>query len=510
MIVNAKTRLSEFIDTDSSMIIVGLEHVTEFEDTEHSKHYPYYHCDLEDCFNEQGKARQIFKHLLSYSHKQSWLKQNQGLVLNTREDIDSWFQQNVVNQTMVTIIFDSKKWHDCSKSLLRGPQKANVEIKPDSKLGKLKPSKDSETSQTVNKKRVPENSFKDPPQQSSPYDSSTSPKAVDNVISRLCLESSQSSDINSSPTVNELLKDTDEEGNILTNETNHKESRNQIPGEHSSLDPLFPAGSYIRSMALGDTVLDVNLFPTPPERVHSDQRTESTINPIAMSENTNGVSSPPKEQVNSNKLTQESSIAMSENANVASFPPGEQLNSNKLVQESSTNMTKSSASKSKKSKPWPKPILIKSENTEPKPVKNEGPKDLLQRDVDNTEIEVTDTVLHKPKDPEYIFKENVGKGVNHYLQKYYIKLNSDARQILNEEEFTKICSYLCRYWREEIRESWKLENCPDAEGLVTPTLTENEIVCNYGIDLEIERYFDREEHYKDIVKNRDYKKMLSF
>ena len=82
-----------------------------------------------------------------------------------------------------------------------------------------------------------------------------------------------------------------------------------------------------------------------------------------MSENTNGVSSPPKEQVNSNKLTQESSIAMSENANVASFPPGEQLNSNKLVQESSTNMTKSSASKSKKSKPWPKPILIKSENT---------------------------------------------------------------------------------------------------------------------------------------------------
>ena len=42
-------------------------------------------------------------------------------------------------------------------------------------------------------------------------------------------------------------------------------------------------------------------------------------------------------------------------------------------------------------------------------MKNEGPKDLLQRDVDNTEIEVTDTVLHKPKDPEYIFKENVGK-----------------------------------------------------------------------------------------------------
>ncbi len=44
-------------------------------------------------------------------------------------------------------------------------------------------------------------------------------------------------------------------------------------------------------------------------------------------------------------------------------------------------------------------------------------------------------------------------------------------------------------FREEIRESWKLENCPDAEEHVTPTLSVHEIADNYGIDLEIERYF---------------------
>ncbi len=31
MIDNTKTRLSEYIENDASMIIVGLEHVTEFE-----------------------------------------------------------------------------------------------------------------------------------------------------------------------------------------------------------------------------------------------------------------------------------------------------------------------------------------------------------------------------------------------------------------------------------------------------------------------------------------------
>ena len=63
-------------------------------------------------------------------------------------------------------------------------------------------------------------------------------------------------------------------------------------------------------------------------------------------------------------------------------------------------------------------------------------------------------------------------------------------------------------FREEIRDSWKHENCPEAEGLVTPTLTVHEIADNYGIDLEIERYFDRDEHYKEIVRNR--RKMLGF
>ncbi len=80
--------------------------------------------------------------------------------------------------------------------------------------------------------------------------------------------------------------------------------------------------------ALGDRVFDENLFPTPPVRI------ESTANPIA---------------------------AMPEKVFETSTPLGEQVTPPELKKESTDN--KPSPSKSKKRKAWPKPILIKSENT---------------------------------------------------------------------------------------------------------------------------------------------------
>ena len=239
-------------------------------DPDNSNHHPYYHCDLEDCYNEQGKGRQIFKHLLSYSHRQSWLKQNKGITLNTREDIDSWFKQNAVNQKNFTRICDNKKWDDCSKSLLRGCQKPENKKVANSKHKTAKHEKKEQTSQNNIKsfndnsktlqskemKNLDENSLTknsndmatvtDTPLQRSLSASIKSPNAVDSAISRLRLESSGDY---SSPTVNELLKDTDEEGNMSTIETNHKESSNKICDQ--PLDTLLPTESYIRSTALG-------------------------------------------------------------------------------------------------------------------------------------------------------------------------------------------------------------------------------------------------------------------
>ena len=79
--------------------------------------------------------------------------------------------------------------------------------------------------------------------------------------------------------------------------------------------------------SLGDRVFDDNLFPTPPVRI------ESTVNPIA---------------------------AMSENVRLTSSSD-EQVMPPELKKESPEK--KPSPSKSKKRKAWPKPILIKSENT---------------------------------------------------------------------------------------------------------------------------------------------------
>merc|ERR1719419_1690923 len=73
----------------------------------------------QDCYDEQGKARQIYKHLNSYSHKQSWLKHSHQLYFKTRPQIDDWFQNNAVQPETYSSIENSSLRNRCKKSLMR-------------------------------------------------------------------------------------------------------------------------------------------------------------------------------------------------------------------------------------------------------------------------------------------------------------------------------------------------------------------------------------------------------
>ena len=119
-----KINLAEYLEEAILInnILLGLENITELLDSDNSNNIPYYHCNLEDCYNEQGKARQIDKHINSYSHKQAWIRQTKQLRLSTREDINDWLRNNHVDQQSFKTIAENSMWDDCRQSLLRSQE----------------------------------------------------------------------------------------------------------------------------------------------------------------------------------------------------------------------------------------------------------------------------------------------------------------------------------------------------------------------------------------------------
>ena len=119
-----KINLAEYLEEAILInnILLGLENITELLDSDNSNNIPYYHCNLEDCYNEQGKARQIDKHINSYSHKQAWIRQTKQLRLSTREDINDWLRNNHVDQQRFRTVTENSMWDDCRQSLLRSQE----------------------------------------------------------------------------------------------------------------------------------------------------------------------------------------------------------------------------------------------------------------------------------------------------------------------------------------------------------------------------------------------------
>ena len=120
-VVEPKATLAEYL-ANPECKLAGLEHVTEYFESRSSDNIPLYHCSLDPCCNEQGKARQIFKHLNSYCHRKAWLKQAHNLEFSTRSEIDDWFQNNQFEMSPVKTIFNERMWEDCKKARIRGKE----------------------------------------------------------------------------------------------------------------------------------------------------------------------------------------------------------------------------------------------------------------------------------------------------------------------------------------------------------------------------------------------------
>jgi len=109
--------LSEYLE--QSPRYYGVEKVTEYKNGLKNS-IPFYHCEVSGCFDEQGTAKQMFKHIHSYSHKKAWLRNEFAEEMNTKENIDlrlktvKYFQ----GKSFKTVVH-AESWRDCKKARLR-------------------------------------------------------------------------------------------------------------------------------------------------------------------------------------------------------------------------------------------------------------------------------------------------------------------------------------------------------------------------------------------------------
>lgn len=427
--------------------LVGLSNVTEYYDSCDSTNTPYYYCALEDCYDEQGKARQIYKHLTSYSHKQSWLKHSHQLYFKTRPQIDEWFQNNAVQPETYSSYENSSLRYRCKKSLMR---------KEDLILGKV---------------MAHQNAFS--PKKSVNVSQSTSTKNVTNV------------------------RDTTKDPNTIEGVSIPTKDVINPAKEITQSGGLLESGSLEQHNAGISSMQDSNaaLSSTNPSQYPEDMITRAeSYEPTA------GYINPTDQQTTFEMaVSQESDNNLSMSTNRLSLADYMRKRTDATTsnnENSSLNMPQKVATTFS----W-----IKKENIEvkleEKNVKNEGAQDLLN--FKPQEKENTDDYVKQPPDPEVQYKTIVRNAVNDYMysEKYMKDLKDGEEPLMhNKEEFIIICKYLSQILREQIRDSWTAENTPwNTEA--TPELSEVEIL-SYPIHFEIDKYFECDPHYKEICSKR--------
>jgi len=432
--------------------LVGLSNITEYYDSRDSTNTPYYYCALEDCYDEQGKARQIYKHLNSYSHKQSWLKHSHQLYFTTRPQIDDWFQNNAVQPETYSSFENSSLRNRCKKSLMR---------KEDLILGKVmahqnasspkKPVKVSQSNTNVTNvnKHVTDTT-----------------KDITNTIEGVSITTKD---------VNNPAKEITQSGGLLERRSleQHNEGISSMQDSNAALSstnqesiPLqYPEDMITRAEGFEPTAGYIN--PTDQQTTFEMAVSQESDNTLSMSANRLSLADYRRKRTDATTSNNENP-------------------SQNMPQKVTTTFS------------W-----IKKENTEvkmeEKNVKNEGARDLLN--FKPQEKEDTDDQEKEP--PEVQYKTIVRNAVNDYLylEKYMKELKHGEEPLMhNKEEFIVICKYLSTFLREQIRDSWTAENTPwNTEA--TPELSEVEILA-YPIHFEIDKYFECDPHYKDICSKR--------
>jgi len=120
--------LEECLENITSEPVVGLENITEYRSPNHTT--PYYHCDLEGCHDDQGRCDQIFKHMMSNRHKQSWLEAKTGIAprhtTEITQKIAEYTKDYKRDYRVMKLVEDDEKWRLCKKSKIRSPRSRRI------------------------------------------------------------------------------------------------------------------------------------------------------------------------------------------------------------------------------------------------------------------------------------------------------------------------------------------------------------------------------------------------
>merc|ERR1712179_192872 len=124
--------LLKWLDQVTSEAVVGLENITEYL-SGREKDEPYYHCNLEHCRDEQGKAETMKNHMLSARHKQAWLDKKTRSSFKHKIEIWKRFAESTKDFSWdfrdMKVVEDREIWMKAKEGKIRSERTAELRIK---------------------------------------------------------------------------------------------------------------------------------------------------------------------------------------------------------------------------------------------------------------------------------------------------------------------------------------------------------------------------------------------
>jgi len=444
--------LQEYLSDNLNLAcpLVGFDKITEFRpsgECKTMKKRPYYHCSIEDCFNEQGNSRQMMEHLVRRHHAEGWVK-SKGLQVpkshSSLVELCKTHAENPLSATFVVkVIKNDDLWYKCKKAKLRlNEDEAN------NLFNQINLEASSDTQKRMD----------------------TLPSIeLEDAVSSISIEMANTKENELAESPNKQISDHDDTESL----TKDPDGLDEGSSVHVVTNPYKPIRESPRSLVKFNSSSIDEVFNNLTELKHNESFEVSGNGDTVVTE---------KSYNESFNQTSVSVSAIEKEQNLTGDIGGRRIGHNS--DEIEIVGSKEGYSKSTSGEPsFHFKKETKSENK---------PNDMLERQVSNDEdITVEFASKAPPLNPEFIFKDKVAKAVKHTLFKYYSKDENDKNnkdgtpkdiRIRSEQEFSDICRNFSQRFRKEIEEAYLAFN-ETLDGI------EKIDVQEYGISHDIEKHF---------------------
>jgi len=111
--------------------VVGLANITEYRSRSDPNATPFYHCNLDGCYDDQGDCKQMMEHIMVARHKQSWLRARTGSApqfsSEVSQKIAEFTKDYQRDYTLIMEVTDDEKWKKCKRGTIRTPREEREE-----------------------------------------------------------------------------------------------------------------------------------------------------------------------------------------------------------------------------------------------------------------------------------------------------------------------------------------------------------------------------------------------